>query len=192
MLRRNENLRSDLESDFERLIDRVRRLADSADPDTFLRRPAEGSWSAAECVDHLNGTARLYLPELEEAIAGARRQGLTGDRADGRTLLGRLIAWATAPPPRLKMTTFRELEPAQHGDPAELVEEFARLHRAVIDQMNGTADLDGKRIKVRSLLDSRLKLSLDDWYAFIAAHARRHLWQAERALEQAASAAGRG
>lgn len=187
MLRSDENLRSELESDFETLIDRVRSLAEAVDADTFLQRPAEGSWSAAECVDHLNGTARLYLPELEKAIAEARRQGLTGDRADGRTLLGRLIAWATAPPPRLKMSTFTELEPAQDTDPAELVAEFARLHRALIDQMNATTDLDGKRIKVRSLLDSRLKLSLDDWYAFLVAHARRHLWQAERALEQAAS-----
>jgi hypothetical protein len=35
-------------------------------------------------------------------------------------------------------------------------------------------------VKVRSVLNPRLKLSLGDWFQFMAAHARRHLWQADR------------
>lgn len=185
MLTSSDDLRRELESDFERLTRRVRELAGGVDAGTFTHRPAADSWSAAECIDHLNVTARAYLPALDEAIAEARSRGLTAERADGRTLLGRIVAWATEPPARLKMKTPGDLEPAPDLDPDALVEEFAVLHDALVAQMRGSADLDGKRVRVRSLLDSRLKLSLDDWYAFIAAHARRHLWQAERALEEA-------
>ena len=182
MLGTNQNLLPELEAEYDRLIGRVRGLVDTTEPAALNRRPGDG-WSAAECIDHLTATARLYLEPFEEAIADARRDGLTGDRADGRTLLGRLVAWSMEPPPRLKMKTFGELKPGEELDPGRLAEEFAAVHEALVRQMAGAADLDRKRVKVRSLLDSRLKLSLDDWYAFLAAHARRHLWQAERALK---------
>lgn len=191
MFGKTDDFRNELASALEAAIARVRELVGSADPAAFNRRPARDSWSAAECVDHLNASARLYSPVLAEAIQEARRQGLTGHRADGRTLLGRFVVWTTEPPPRLKTGTFAELEPSRDHDPPELAATFASLHRALIDQIRGAADLDGKRVKIRSVLDSRLKLSLHDWYAFIAAHARRHLWQAERALHNAGHGPGR-
>ena len=185
MLTTKEPLRDRLETEFDVLADRVSTMIDAHTEARLARRPAEDAWSAAECIDHLNQTARLYLDPLGDAIADARSRGLTGDRPDGRTLVGRIIVWAMEPPPRLKMGTFKELEPAVEPDPTELAATFADLHGRLVDQMDGAADLDRKKVKVRSLLDSRLKLSLDDWYAFLAAHARRHLWQAERALESA-------
>lgn len=183
MFGRNEPLQPKLAREFETLIQRVADLVGEAEASALNRRPAEGRWSAAECIDHLNQTVRLYLGPFDEAIAAARADGLTGERADGRTLLGRVVTWTMEPPPLFKMKTFGELRPAEEHDPDELVERFTSLHRSLLRQLEGAGDLDRKRVKIRSLLDSRLRLSLDDWYAFIAAHARRHLWQAERALE---------
>ena len=42
----------------------------------FYWRPAPVSWSVAQCMEHLNATARAYLPFLDEAIAHAIRRGL--------------------------------------------------------------------------------------------------------------------
>ncbi|MFW5947041.1 MAG: DinB family protein [Gemmatimonadota bacterium] len=167
------------------LIRRVRDLAGGLDPETFNRRPAESSWSAGECIEHLNDTARTYLPVLSDAIRDAREEGLSGQGGDGRTWLGRLVAWSMEPPPKRfsRMKTFPELEPAADLDPAVTVDAFAELHEALIARLDEAAVLDLKRVKVRSVLDRRLKLSLGDWFAFLAAHGRRHLWQAERALE---------
>jgi hypothetical protein len=184
MLGKSEDLPRELEAQFVEVIRQVRELADRGQAG-FGQRPAEGSWSAAECIDHLNVTARLYLPALGQAIDTAREAGSVGDRRDGRTILGRIITWAMEPPPRLKMATFAELQPQQALEPGALVSDFSELHRGLIDQIHEARDLDRKRIKVRSLLDSRLRLSLDDWYAFLAAHGRRHIWQAEKALERA-------
>lgn len=180
---KSEDLPAELEAQFVELIRQVRDLADRGQSG-FGQRPAEGSWSAAECIDHLNVTARLYLPALRTAIDTAREAGTIRDRPDGRTILGRIITWAMEPPPRLKMATFTELEPQQARDAEALVRDFSELHRGLIAQVHEARELDRKRIKVRSLLDSRLRLSLDDWYAFLAAHGRRHIWQAERALER--------
>lgn len=183
MFGRTRDLVADLQDELESATQRVRELT-AVGPDALNRRPTDDAWSAAECIDHLNGTARLYLPVLDEAIAGAREAGLTGDRGDGRTVLGRLVAWMMEPPPRFRTRTFPRLEPARDRDPDALVREFADLHGRLAAQLRSASDLDRRRIKVRSLLDSRLKLSLDDWYAFIAAHARRHIWQAERAIPE--------
>lgn len=180
MLRRYDDYPTILAGELEAAAGRVRELAGAGE--AFGRRPGDGGWSAAECVDHLNATARLYLPALGDAIDEARRNGLTGDRGDGRTVPGRIVAWMMEPPARLKMKTFDEIEPRESHDPEALVAEFADLHGRLTTQAAAARDLDRKRIRVRSLLDSRLKLSLDDWYAFLAAHARRHIWQAEQAM----------
>ena len=37
----------------------------------FSWQPAPESWSVAQCLDHLNSTAREYLPMLDEGIADA-------------------------------------------------------------------------------------------------------------------------
>lgn len=168
------------------LIRQALDLCEGLDRETFNRRPGEGRWSVAECVDHLNTTARLYLPVLTDAIERARAQGVTGERTPGRTLLGRLVVWLMEPPPKWfsRMGTWPELEPARGLDPHATLDDFEALHEELIVRMNEAADLDLRKVKVRSALDSRVRLSLGDWFHFLPAHARRHMWQASRALDE--------
>jgi hypothetical protein len=161
-----------------------RELLDGIDRETFNRRPPDGGWSAAQCFDHLNVTARLYLPIFAEAIEDARARGLTGTADAGQTWRGRLIAWSQEPPVRFRMGTFSQLEPASDLDPAEVLEELERLHEELIVRINESGSLDRKRIRISSALSPRLRLSLGDWFQFLNAHARRHLWQAEQVLER--------
>jgi hypothetical protein len=167
------------------LIRRAHELVDSVDPATMNRVPPGGGWSAAQCIEHLNETARVYLPVLAEAI----EQGRTGDPSgvgEGRTLLGRVVVWAQEPPVRFRFRTFDSIRPPNGDlDPAQIVADFETLHEELIVRINESGSTDRKRIRIRSVLDPRLKLSLGDWFAFLAAHGRRHLWQAERALEAA-------
>ena len=64
---------------FERLAAEADALVAPLTEEQFTWRPAPGSWSIAECIDHLNSTARLYLPRLDEGIAEAIRRGLYGE-----------------------------------------------------------------------------------------------------------------
>lgn len=167
------------------LIRLVRNAGEGLDRETFNRRPAEGRWSVGECIDHLSATARLYLPVLTDAIDVARKKGVTGSRGSGQTWLGRIFVRGQEPPPRWpsRIRTWPELQPARDLDPADTLDEFEALHEELIVRMNEANDLDRKKIKVRSVLNTRLRLSLGDWFAFLAAHGRRHLWQAEQALK---------
>lgn len=167
------------------IIRRAHELTDGLDRQTFNRPPPGGGWSAAQCLDHLNTTARVYLPVLLEHMEAARARGWTDRNPDGRTLKGRLIAWMMEPPSRFRTRTPQDLEPASDLDPADVLRDFDALHEELIVRINESAALDSGRIRIRSVLDRRLELSLADWFAFLAAHARRHLWQAEKALESA-------
>ncbi len=164
------------------LIRCAHEMADGLDRETFNRRPPAGGWSVGQCLDHLNVTARLYLPIFAEAIDDARERGWT-ERRDGRTLIGRLLTWSQEPPTRFRMRTFAALEPGSDLDPEAVLEEFDALHEELIVRVNESLGLDLRRIRIRSELSPALRLSLGDWFAFLAAHGRRHIWQAERAVE---------
>jgi hypothetical protein len=168
------------------LIRRARDLADGVDPETLNRRPAAGGWSAAQCIEHLNETARVYLPLIATAIEEGRATVPPAARGDGRTLLGRVIAWSQEPPVRFRTRTMAAIEPPSHElDPVRLMEDFEALHEELIVRVNESAAIDRKKVRLRSALDSRLTLSLGDWFAFLAAHGRRHLWQADQVLQSA-------
>jgi len=167
---------------------RARNLVEGLDPETLNRRPEPDSWSVAECLGHLNETARLYLPVFTERIETAREEGhLARPGAGDRTLIGRLVVWSQEPPVLFRMKTLEAIEPRGDEDPQTLIESFEALHEELIVRINEAADLDRGRIRLRSVLDRRLKLSLGDWFHFMAAHVRRHLWQAERVKEKLAS-----
>jgi hypothetical protein len=171
------------------LIRCAHEVVDGVDPDRLNRPPPGVGWSVLQCLEHLNETARLYLPVIAEAMEEGRAHGLTERSGDGRTLMGRIIVWSQEPPVRFRMRTLQPLEPPGGPlDPVRVLEDFEALHEELIVRINESGTLDRRRIRIRSVLNSRLKLSLGDWFAFLAAHGRRHIWQAERTLQPAAEA----
>lgn len=181
-LRDTRENRRGVQDQFRTILRRARELFADVDRETFNRRPGPERWSAGECIEHLNTTARTYLPALTDAIISGRGRG--GSRRSGRTLVGRLLAWLQEPPPRFHRRARVELMPAQDLDPADVLEDFEALYEEVIVRVNESRDLDRRKIRVRSVLNPFLRLKLDDWFAYLAAHARRHLWQAAETLKE--------
>lgn len=176
---------------FRTLIRRARDMVRGADREALTRTPPGGGWSAVQCLEHLNETARVYLPVLTEAMERGRAAGFVGRPGPGLTLLGRVAAWSQEPPVRIRVRTPDLIEPSPDAlNPDAVLEQFELLHEELIVRINESGSLDRKRIRVRSVLDARLKLSLGDWFVFLVAHVRRHLWQAERALERIGQSTG--
>jgi hypothetical protein len=70
--------------------------------------------------------------------------------------------------------------PPDPGPPAEVLAEFAKLQGELVRLLRRAHGLDLARVKVPSPVTSLLRLSLGQWFHFLAAHERRHLWQAEQ------------
>src|SRR6187431_1960583 len=92
--------------------------------DQFAWQPRPGAWSVALCIEHLNTTARVYLPRLDEAIANAIRRGTYGEGPFSYDMLGRFFATAMEPPVRFKVATPRQFQPPPVRARAEIMAGF--------------------------------------------------------------------
>ena len=168
----------------------ARQLVAGASDAEFNRRPAPGSWSAAECLDHLN-TVRKILPAIDRAITSAGARGL---RSDGPFRYGWFARWmirSFEPPPRRRFRNPRLLEPAHEPlSPDAVLREFLSLRDALTRRVWQADGLDLERAIVVSPVSRFFRMPLGGYFAFLLAHDRRHLWQAHHALG-AASAHGR-
>lgn len=158
---------------------RAQSLVWKTDPPKLTARPQPNAWSAAECLAHLTLSTKEFLPAWQSALASARLAALTGDGPFKMDLMGRTLAWSLEPPPKFRGKAPANLKPIEIGDPlADFLASQDVLLR-VVSEADGLA-LD--RIKVPSPVDSRIRYNVWSSFQVTAAHQRRHLLQAERAL----------
>lgn len=168
--------------EFERLGAEADALVAPLTEDQFNWPPAPGSWSIAECIDHLNVTARLYLPCLDEGIAEGLRLGLYGDGPFTHDPIGRLFVRTMEPPARIKLKAPALFQPVTRRARSEIMAGFRAYQVQFIDRLRQSRGLDLRRAKVHSPAIRWIKMSLNSTFALMAAHERRHLWQARRVL----------
>lgn len=162
-------------------------LATAAPEDDWHRRPAEGSWSAAECVAHLNLTSDGYLPVLRLAIDEARALDVPAPRRYRRDPMGWLLWRMIGPPARMRLATSPTFVPTGNAPLSELLQRFEALQAEVAACIRDADGLPITRVRVQSPFDARVRYNLFSALSVVPRHQLRHLWQAERAL-----AMGRG
>ena len=121
---------------------------------------------------------------LEKALADARARGLEGQAPLGYGWLGKWILANTEPPPKRKSKAPRAFTPA-YGQPITAVlPTFLHLQEQLALQLEQASGLDLARVKVPAPMGP-LRFNLHLTFAWIAAHERRHLWQARQVLNHA-------
>jgi hypothetical protein len=150
-------------------------------------RAAAGSWSVAECLDHLATANRVYLDAMQPSADRAHSDGRQRRGPARPGLLGGWFVNYLEPPvkARLKSKAPRLIRPrtapalndgfvaflASHGD----VRAFLRAH----------ADIDLTGVRFPNPFIPGMRFSLATGLHVIAAHERRHLWQAWRVRQAA-------
>lgn len=136
------------------------------------------SWSVAQCLDHLTTMNAIYLKALQVAVESNR------DQLEPRKVpiqasgwLMRLVVSYEEPPPKIKLPAPKKISP-----PSKLttvvVSDFRALQKQLADFVQEWGDADLGDLRVRDPLFP-LHLTVDTELLIIAAHNRRHLWQAE-------------
>jgi hypothetical protein len=168
---------------FEEISQRADALVRPLRDDQFGWRPAAGVWSIAECLDHLNTTARVYLPAVDKAIADAIRQGLYGEGPFKYSWVGRLFVHFSEPPARIRLRSPRAFSPEASRSRQVVMAALHAYQVQYIDRLRQANGLDLARARVASPVSRWLRFSLGSAFALMAAHERRHLWQARRITE---------
>jgi len=183
--------------EFERLADEADLLASGLTDEQFTWNPSaatsdreaaqqplkQARWSIAQCIDHLNVTARLYQPRLDEGIANAIRQGLYGEGPFKYWWLARMFVRMQEPPPRFRVKTPAAFQPPPARTRREIMAAFRAYQVQYVDRLRQANGLDLARAKVRSPVAAWVYMPLGTGFAAMTAHERRHLWQARKVME---------
>jgi hypothetical protein len=172
----------DVERELHEATSRAATLVTSTSGRLFTVRPNPGSWSAAECLSHLSLSTQLFLPVLRKALDDAKQRGMSSRRSPKMDVLGRVLRWFLEPPTRIRSKTSAPFVPRSVRAKAEALNDFARLQEQLIDLLHEARDFDLQRMKIVSPFNTRIRYNVYSAFRIIAAHQRRHLWQAEQAV----------
>lgn len=171
-----------LRAQFERLSADADALAAGLTDEQFGWRPGPEAWSVGECLDHLNATARMYLPVMDEGIAEAIRRGLYAGGPYMYNWIGRLCVYLTAPPPRVRVKAPRQFLPPRGRPRHEVLAALRAYQVQYVDRLRQANGLDLARANVASPVARWLRIPLGSSFAMMVAHERRHLAQAQRVI----------
>lgn len=149
-------------------------------------RPSDGRWSIAECMAHLVASARAYVGPVDLAVERGFSRGLLGGREFQPGRIGRWLIAQMEPPPRRRMSAPGKIVPQQFESVVTLRRDYAQAHRDLIGAVRRAEGLDLARVKVSSPIMPLLRQPLGTWLLFLAAHERRHLWQARQVRQEPA------
>lgn len=146
----------------------------------FNWKPSADKWSIAECLAHLNETARKTVPVLDEMIERARRKGLLSNGPFVLGLLERMFIKSLEPPPRMRAKAPKRLLPASSSNLSvvEVSREFLQWQDAIDSRLDQADGVDLVRVKGPSPAFPLIKWSLGAMLSITMAHERRHIWQA--------------
>lgn len=152
--------------------------------ETFNWQPGPGRWSMGQCLEHLNTTERAFLPRIHEAIERVRA---SGKRSAGPTRIGFFMRWfirEMEPPPKRRFRTKPAFVPPSVLRKDAVLAEFTALHDQLLQYLEGVNGYDLGSVKIGSPFAPLLRYNLGAAFALIAAHDRRHLWQAREVVKQ--------
>jgi hypothetical protein len=172
---------TELVAQYDAALARLHALAAALPPAHASRRPADGGWSPAECVAHLNLTSQAFVPILRSGLDEARRLGQPAPSRLSRDFFGWLVSKVAGPNRRFKSRTPPSFVPTGDRPLAELVAVFERLQADHVACVREAVGLPIDRVKVPSPFEARLRYSLYSALTLIPAHQQRHLIQAEAA-----------
>lgn len=171
-----------VKEDYLLLRERARKLCHRMDEATWSRRPASGGWSVGECITHLNITSEQFMPLLDEAIRRGRERNLTARGPFGLGFMGWALVKFLEPPYKMKRKTGATFEPANVEPMDQTLERFDYLQQELQARVDRAAGLALERLKLKSPFSAHVKYNLYATFCVLAAHQRRHLWQAEQIL----------
>ncbi len=169
-------------SQFEHISADADALVAPLSDEQFAWQPAPDVWSVSQCLDHLNATARQYLPAMDEGVAEAIRRGLYGAGPYSYNWVGRLMVYLNQPPPRLRASAPKAFQPEPGRSRHNVMAAFRAYQVQYVDRLHQANGLDLARARIASPVVRWVRMPLGSAFAMTLAHERRHLAQARRVL----------
>jgi hypothetical protein len=150
-------------------------------------RADAGSWSVAECLDHLATANRVYLRAMQPPAARAHAEGRQRWRPAQPGLIGGWFVQYLEPPvkPFFKSKAPRKIRPRVSPALNDAFTAFLASQDEVRTFLRTYAGIDLTGVRFPNPFIRGVRFSLATGLHVIAAHERRHLWQAWRVRQAA-------
>lgn len=165
---------------------RLETLAENLPDELWGKRNDPTSWSAAECVAHLNLTSEAYLPLIRKAIEEARQLPRPRRGPYKRDFLGWMFATMTGPLPSMgririgRVKTTAAFVPTGSQPKPQGLAQFKRDQNELIVLVREGDGLALDKVLIRSPFGGKIRYSCYSAFTILPRHQERHLDQAER------------
>ena len=160
---------------------RAEAIADSCTDEQFYWRPRGGEgWSIAECLDHLGVMNVVYGTAIRSGIEAARARGSTRQGTAKPGFIGGKFVQSMEPPVKQRLRAPRQSKPAPAKERHRILEGYRAGHDLVRQLLVDAATIDANRARFKNPFLPLVRFSIATGLFVIAAHDRRHLWQAEQ------------
>lgn len=170
------------------LIERTRQNLNQAEefnaqPEKTLNwKPAPESWSALECLAHLNLYGNFYLPEIQRRINSAAKPAEENFKSGW---LGNYFAKMMLPREKLnKMKTFKDKDSNDRQLNKKTLIEFIDQQKQLLDLLHQARGVSLNKTRTSISISKWIKLKLGDTLRVVIYHNQRHLVQASKATAQ--------
>ena len=149
--------------------------------DQLNQKKTDQSWSALECIEHLNRYGDFYLPEIKAQFISAAKVPESTIFKSG--VIGNYFAKSLQPQGKKnKMKTFTTMNPLGSKLVVSTIDTFIQQQLEIIELLERSRLVDLRRTKTKISISKVIKLRLGDTFRVVIYHNQRHLQQAERAL----------
>ncbi len=147
----------------------------NAHEDILTKQPLPDSWSAAQCLWHLNSYAKFYYPLIQNAIVNKSNQPLFNSGWVGKYFTGMMNNLTR------KYSAFKNHTPPVSVNPYAEVAKFIDDQEKLLTYLKQMENTDlNQRLPIS--VSNLVRLKLGDVLQFIVAHNNRHLLQANKAM----------
>lgn len=157
-------------------------VASLSDEDFFWRPDGGTRWSVALCLDHLAVANDLYGRAIQGGLEAARQRGLRRQGPLQPGFLGRKFAESLEPPVKRRTSAPGKIKPQATRTRAEILGAYRAAHDRVRALLVEAADVDVNRATFTNPFIGFVRMKASSAFHVIAAHDRRHLWQAEQVV----------
>ena len=166
-------------------IDTADRVADElaarvTDEEFFWQPDAGRRWSIAQCLDHLANINAFYGAAVRRGIDDAKARGSKRKGPIALGFFGRKWVEAMEPPVKRKMKSPKNVVPNPDRSRAEILTAYHAAHDEVRRMIAVAAAIDVNAATFTNPFISLARVRVSTGLHVIAAHDRRHLWQAEQ------------
>lgn len=166
-------------------------IASRVTDEEFFWQPDGGRrWSIALCLDHLAVANTVYGQAMRDAVDRARAAGLTRKGEAAPSFFGRRFIASLEPPVKRRTSAPGKIKPRPATNRQEILTAYHKAHDDVRQLIVDAAAIDVNRATFRNPFIGIVRMRVSTAFQILAAHDRRHLWQAEQ-VEKALRAARR-